>query len=1284
MGPVKPGPSDKTATPAHVGGVSKVRRDSSASIHNITQLCNDLTISSPRVGRIKNRNLPRGTRSISSYFSPTRARQASSNNQASNQPVQADNAQCNVDTQSSQPAPAPTAELSKNCVAEVARQVPGTQVLTPATERAPRVDKTAPRSDPPAHVNDLNNVGDQNNQNEIFSLVDFIEPKLPNLQQENGTIFADNWHEIDHVTLEDCLLSLSPSMGEVPNQHKHQFAKAFETCFLRFKSASEEGNEKDTERALKWFLALPHMLLTTPTRGGKAGHQIVKKRFDCIVEENYSKLINVSGQEREVVTQKNMRRRQAATNKEQDPLAKTRNAISLISRGMISKAANRMKSYGVVNLNNPASKKALMLKYPERSREVQQTVTKGAPVDSFRGLKFALLSLKGGVAPGTGGLRPEFLTTLAEVWDEKTEIWELINHFCMEYATGGMPPWFYQAVMTVETVGLYKTAERDPEKLRPIGMRNPFFKTLHKEIISQNREAFKEFLEPQQLGMSVSGAAKLVNSVRMVLEQNTSFICVKLDFRNAFNEASRARVVEALEEVDSLKHLAQFAGMVLTPVSGLESGGSIWGKAGEGQTQGDPLSGPFFCVTIQKDVVKADNRLSQCGGMVRAGWDDAYFVGPKTEVFSALDEFKTEVNRKAGLVLQVTKSEVFSTSGEMPPEAPAGFVNAGTMVQDQFQPGFLCYGVPVGTDEYVLNMLDSKISELEEEVENMCSTLESSRQSMWAMLRSSTSQKLDYWLTLVYPSLMKPAAEKMDKLVLRVIQKIVGSEIPMKGGDEDWNKSISVPIEILSDRSFQNWALRLPIRLGGLGIRSCVETSPAAFIGGIEQSLPHFTKHGGVCLQLKEVIGSFEESNSRWQTLIESGSRTGVEFQHSWNSLKEEVDQCYTFLNKDNELNPLKDSAEGAGKGREDGGTRRAIVQHREEVREAVLRETLSRQQRSNNRHLLAWTNRDKLSTAWLQCLPGPEGFSNAEFSEAMALVLCMPSPSCKERVGEKVGKAVVDKFGDNIMSQHLPGDHWRIRHDKIKMKINSMCSWARVPATVEVWGLFSHLIPAEALSRMESGRARQAIVPDFRLNVPSDLGESQVKLAELKVLNCCKTWYTTGSGVNVRATDKRANGLQSIYKSKAKKVDKDIGTAAGERGPVERKLDEYGDIMGLCFGAWGEGSKDVHELVDVIAKSRLKHQLLDEGRPDEGSDNELALITGQVRRMLSQTAVKAQVSCLLSRIHQVGPGNKQIAKKRQWALQQDEKMRKERSAQWIRRIEGVNTLRKGMIRSFG
>ena len=75
-------------------------------------------------------------------------------------------------------------------------------------------------------------------------------------------------------------------------------------------------------------------------------------------------------------------------------------------------------------------------------------------------------------------------------------------------------------------------------------------------------------------------------------------------------------------------------------------------------------------------------------------------------------------------------------------------------------------------------------------------------------------------------------------------------------------------------------------------------------------------------------------------------------------------------------------------------------------------------------------------------------------------------------------------------------------------------------------------------------------------------------------------------------------------------------------------------------------------------------------------------LIVGLIRRRLSVTAVKAQVECLLSRIHQVGPGNKQLAKKRQWAIKEDERMKQERYSQWMRRVEGVTSLRKGMIKT--
>ena len=59
----------------------------------------------------------------------------------------------------------------------------------------------------------------------------------------------------------------------------------------------------------------------------------------------------------------------------------------------------------------------------------------------------------------------------------------------------------------------------------------------------------------------------------------------------------------------------------------------------------------------------------------------------------------------------------------MPQQAPDGFVNARLMQEDIFHPGFLCYGVPVGSDDYVLKMVDRKMDELEKETEMIGSVL---------------------------------------------------------------------------------------------------------------------------------------------------------------------------------------------------------------------------------------------------------------------------------------------------------------------------------------------------------------------------------------------------------------------------------------------------------------------------------------------------------------------------------------------------------------------------------
>merc|ERR1712082_63886 len=141
------------------------------------------------------------------------------------------------------------------------------------------------------------------------------------------------------------------------------------------------------------------------------------------------------------------------------------------------------------------------------------------------------------------------------------------------------------------------------------------------------------------------------------------------------------------------------------------------------------------------------------------------------------------------------------------------------------------------------------------------------------------------------------------------------------------------------------------------------------------------------------------------------------------------------------------------------------------------------------------------------------------------------------------------------------------------------------------------------------------------------------------------------------------------VYVRKVSKVDQQVlGTPRGEIGPLQRKLASFGDILGLVVGAFGEGSEDLHELVHTMARSRLRVQGLAEGR--EGSEAELGVITGQVRRTLSTASVQAQSLCLLSRLDKMGEGQRAAVKRRQYAKRVEDQMKAERAAQWLAQIK--------------
>ena len=87
-------------------------------------------------------------------------------------------------------------------------------------------------------------------------------------------------------------------------------------------------------------------------------------------------------------------------------------------------------------------------------------------------------------------------------------------------------------------------------------------------------------------------------------------------------------------------------------------------------------------------------------------------------------------------------------------------------------------------------------------------------------------------------------------------------------------------------------------------------------------------------------------------------------------------------------------------------------------------------------------------------------------------------------------------------------------------------------------------------------------------------------------------------------------------------------------------------------MGAFQEGSKDLHSLLEVLADSKFRVKGLARGR--EGSKRKRSTILSVFRRELSLAGAKAYSSCLLGRVARVGKEYRNAARRRAWVLREE------------------------------
>ena len=122
----------------------------------------------------------------------------------------------------------------------------------------------------------------------------------------------------------------------------------------------------------------------------------------------------------------------------------------------------------------------------------------------------------------------------------------------------------------------------------------------------------------------------------------------------------------------------------------------------------------------------------------------------------------------------------------------------------------------------------------------------------------------------------------------------------------------------------------------------------------------------------------------------------------------------------------------------------------------------------------------------------------------------------------------------------------------------------------------------------------------------------------------------------------------------------------------MERRLLEFGEVHGWCFGAFGEASEGLHHLVEKLAEARLdlaETQPHQRG-PTRSRSAEKAGLVAYVRRSLSLACVREQAQLLLGRLRLLGDGAGEAALEVESA--------RERQAQTIGFLQGRSIRRLG------
>ena len=568
------------------------------------------------------------------------------------------------------------------------------------------------------------------------------------------------------------------------------------------------GNIVSAPSVFNWSLLLifAKLILAVPARGGRNSRNIVSIVNDRL--KLWSQGQYVSLWKAAEAAQSKVRRRQQQ-HQHSNPSQESFNAKRAEAKGRAGQYRNALQALSSEGLADDTDDvlEALRRKHPQAPPPTLPDGSCPAPIpippDS---VKSAILSFNTDTAPGPSGLRANHLKDLLSSPNpnQRQRFFSAITSLVNSMNQGKIPeevrPFLFAATL--------HAAKKKQGGIRPIAIGDVYARLTSKclAFLSAN-EAVSAF-SPFQLGIKVRGGCEsVIHATSTTFSSNLPIeerYILQLDLENAYNNVDRSHfLAETRKRFPTLSSWAEVS--YGTPSHLFFRGHRLTSSVGT--KQGDPAAGILFGAGLQPIIEKINLNVPD---LVANQWimDDVTLIGRLVDLKKVVDIISTD-GPNMGFFLNKAKSSIWVGHHFADNSDPTGL---GIPKADPR--GIQLLGSPIGTDEFMQEVVQERISEIEQTIVSKLSSIENP-QIQLCLLRSCLSlPKITYTLRTCKPAALASAYKRFDGIQFSALGEI-----------------LSAPISPIAWRQ-----ATLPVSLGGLGLRSASSHASAAYLSSLVQT----------------------------------------------------------------------------------------------------------------------------------------------------------------------------------------------------------------------------------------------------------------------------------------------------------------------------------------------------------------------------------------------------------------------------------------------------------------